>query len=117
MQVLYGGLTSHLQAEQQILHWKYAVGRLARLTSYTQRNLTNNIDELYPDHAKALEEAKLFSAPFTKLKKVMEDTEKYDKKTKKPQSRKTYFCIGVCDAWCRRNDIHTALKNYAINMT
>ena len=55
-------------------------GRLSRLTSKTKRNLGKSIDELYLYHAKALEDAKLFSAPFPSLQKIINNTKKHDEK-------------------------------------
>ena len=33
-----------------------------------------------------------------------------DKKKRRHASRQTYFCIGVCDVWKRRNAIHLTLN-------
>ena len=51
---------------------KSTIKRLAQLTSLTSENEHKTIDELYPDHARALRYAKLAPKKFPTLKEAQE---------------------------------------------
>ena len=80
--------------------------------------LNSKIDEIYPEHAKALKIANLITDKFPKMKKILEQITFSNEKEKKTNenlkrrkvSRQTYFCIGICDVWKRKHAIHITLK-------
>ena len=96
--------------------------RLAKLTSINKRIVNTQIDELYPDHAKALKVAGLSPTKFPSLKEILikNNIDKLKKKSKedkkKKKRRNIYFCIGTCNTWMLRNTwnnivpIHVILK-------
>lgn len=77
--------------------------RLAKLTSINKRNINRKIDDLCPDHAKALKIAGLSPKKFPpSLREILKLKSKSKKKNKK-KNRTTYFCIGVYNTWIIRN--------------
>lgn len=94
--------------------------RLFKLTSRGNKMLNSRVYKIYPEHAKALQIANLVPDKFPKMKKILEViTISNEKKTKENENlkkrkmfRQTYFCIGICDVWKRKNAIHITLKSY-----
>ena len=77
--------------------------------------LNTKIDELYPEHDMALKKAELAPDVFPKMKSIKEKLESTTRKKscenrKIKVSRQTYYCIGVCDAWKRKDAIHLTLN-------
>ena len=90
-------------------------GRLSKLTSECKKTMNSRLDELYPEHAKALKHAKLAPDIFPKMKEVpadlnVKEEEKKKKESRRKVSRQVYFCIGICEVWKGKNAIHKTLK-------
>ena len=84
--------------------------RLLKLTTITEQNGNQTIDEIYPAHAEALTKAKLIS-DFPTLKDLKRTLETGKTNTNQPKekkrSRQTYFCIGITNIWTEK--IHRIL--------
>ena len=80
--------------------------------------LNQKVDEIYPEHAKAMNLANLVpKREFPKMKSIKMMIEKSieiknarDEKKRRQNSRQTYFCIGVYDVWKRKNAIHLTMN-------
>ena len=92
-------------------------GRLARLTSTTRRALKQKMEDVYPDHYAALKRADLAPKDSPTLKKMLKLIKiSNEKKGNKKRGRtnvtqKTYFCVGVSNAFKGKNAIHVLLKS------
>ena len=78
---------------------------LAKLTSCTRKSMNSKMDELYPDHCRALEKAGLLPADIPKLKDILGEIKESDNdpgsRSKNPQNckRQSFFCIGMSNVW------------------
>ena len=90
--------------------------RLAKLTSKTKGNLKKKINILYPQHIKALSDAKLTPKKFPTMEDILNDDNKSKgnknkKRTRKREfSRQTFFCAGVSDVFRNKYAIHVLIK-------
>jgi len=88
--------------------------RLASLTTRTKESEVKMMDELYPEHAKALRAAKLAPDKFPTLgeildKQVGSSTTEEDKEKRGSQdTRNVRFCLGVSKLWV--TPVHAMLK-------
>ena len=91
--------------------------RLAKSASVNSRMMNNSIDEIHPDHAKALRTAGLSPKKFPTLKEVLmsvENDKQKDKKKKKLRKRITHFCISICKTWTMRDTWNNAISIHVI---
>ena len=88
--------------------------RLSRLTSREEGMAKKRIDEIYPDHAKALKVAKLTKEgefpTFEELWKN-EDTDEIALEKGRKETRNMYLCIGFSSAW--KTPIHKIINDLA----
>ena len=90
------------------------LARLAKLTTVTEGNKDKKLDELYPQHAKALKIAALAPPSFPTLSEALKNQEstkekKLDKaKADFQRSRSTFFCVGFSKHW--PVPVHTKIK-------
>ena len=96
------------------------INRLAKLTSITNRNKNTRIDELYPDHAAALEVAGLSPEKYPTIQSVQdeqqttaEERKRAKEKKRKNRYRSVFFCIGHSKGW--EHPIHRTLKRLRNN--
>ena len=96
------------------------INRLAKLTSITNRKKNTTIDELYPDHAAALEVAGLSPDEYPTIHSVQdeqqttaEERKKAKEKKRKNRYRSVFFCIGHSKGW--EHPIHRTLKRLRNN--
>jgi hypothetical protein len=94
------------------------LSRLAKLTTMTEENKNTRMNALYPEHAAALEKAKLAPKKWPSLKQMMKKVHKSDeeKKQKKKDREKRqkkilrdcFFCLGVSSIW--KKPVHKIIK-------
>jgi hypothetical protein len=88
------------------------LGRLARLTSITDETKDLRLDQLYPEHAKALRQARITPDRYPTLQEMTDEirqsTSKSRKRQAKEKQRQVYFCLGV-SGW-HVKPVHTILK-------
>ena len=91
--------------------------RLAKLTTVTEKNANKTLKEIYPDHFKALETAKLVTDSIPTLKQEIQKREaslnrktsaKKTKQKERDRKRATYFCVGYSKVW--KTPIHKTIK-------
>ena len=101
-------------------------------------NQNENISNIYPEQAQALEVAKLHQGEYPTLKKLIDDlkirelekekeekekkkkdkndeSKEEEEKEKKPDQspqRQTYFCVGFSNTWKGPKAIHVTLKKF-----
>lgn len=87
--------------------------RLAKLTTVTKENGDKPLNEIYPNHFKALEHAGLIEEKVPTLREELAKKPaetNYRKKSQNNRNRKRacYFCVGYSKAWTR--PIHQTIK-------
>ena len=93
--------------------------RLAKLTKATENNNKETLKEIYPDHFKALEPAKLVTRNTPTLEEEIlkrkaeqakpELTAKQAKEKQRDGEKKTFFCIGHSKIW-NKMPVHETVK-------
>ena len=87
------------------------LGRLAKLTSATTANLGCPMDQLYPEHAKALQHAGLSGSRFPTLQQVLDSRSGAPRQSRSrsgKKSRAVFFCLGYSRFW--KTPIHVVLR-------
>ena len=91
--------------------------RLAKPTTVTDENKDKKLDELYPDHFKALKHADLVTEKILtleeellKVKTTKTDKDKVKAKEESDRNRRrsTFFCVGYSEIWDK--PIHQTIK-------
>lgn len=96
--------------------------RLFKLTSTNNKLLKSRVEEIYPEHIRALKLANHVPNQFLNMNKIElmienSNNKKEAKENLKRKSLKTnLFCIGIYNAWKGENAIHLIFKkNYVKN--
>ena len=87
------------------------LGRLAKLTSATAATLGRAMHLLYPNHAKALQQAGLSCATLPTLKQVLDRPRGSSNRSRRKSAKKSravFFCLGFSRFW--KTPIHVLLR-------
>jgi hypothetical protein len=88
------------------------LGRLARLTSLTDESKDLKLNQLYPNHAHALLQARIAPDYYPTLQEMIDDNNRVHRRSraqrKHDMRRQVFFCLGV-SGW-HLNPVHVLLK-------